>query len=195
MNTEHTDQSVLRELLRKARSRRQLLLSLRGAAITVGVIAVVLLLTGWTAHRYRYNASALIVLRIGALLTVLATFYFALLRPLLKRITDTRLARLIEEKSPGIEDRLVTAVEYSNERTGARFTGARQPSLSRRKQRFRDARRPQHHSTFTSVALRRRSARESAFVRRRFEMGTARDLGRRRAARHADRRSLHRQTR
>ena len=43
MNTEYTDQSVLRELLRKARSRRQLLLSLRGVAITVGVVAVVLL--------------------------------------------------------------------------------------------------------------------------------------------------------
>jgi uncharacterized protein DUF4175 len=117
MNTEYTDQSVLRELLRKARSRRQLLLSLRGVAITVGVVAVVLLLTGWAAHRYRYNTSALLVLRIGALLTVLATFYFALVRPLLKRITDARLARLIEEKSPGSEDRLVTAVEFSNDGT------------------------------------------------------------------------------
>src|SRR4026208_1299910 len=114
MNTEHTDQSVLRELLRKARSRRQLLLSLRGVAITVGVIAVVLLLTGWTAHRYRYNTTALIVLRIGALLTVLATFYFALVRPLLKRITDARLARLIEERTFGAEDRLVTAVGFAN---------------------------------------------------------------------------------
>lgn len=115
MNTEYTDQSVLRELLRKARSRRQLLLSLRGVAITVGVVAVVLLLTGWAAHRYRYNTSALLVLRSGALLTVLATFYFALVQPLLKRISDARLARLIEEKSPGVEDRLVTAVEFANE--------------------------------------------------------------------------------
>src|SRR5688500_4615759 len=114
MNTEYTDQNVLRELLHKARSRRQLLLSLRGVAISLGVVAAVLLLTGWAAHRYRYNTSALLVLRIGALLTVLATIYFALLRPLLKRISDTRLARLIEERSPGTEDRLVTAVEFSN---------------------------------------------------------------------------------
>lgn len=107
--------NLLDDLLRKARSRRQLLLSLRGVAITVGVVAVVLLLTGWAAHRYRYNTAALLVLRIGALLTVLATFYFALLRPLLKRISDARLARLIEERSPGVEDRLVTAVEFANE--------------------------------------------------------------------------------
>ena len=113
MNTEYTDQSLLQDLLRKARSRRQLLLSLRGVAVCLGTVAVVLLLTGWAAHRYRYNASALLVLRIGALLTCVATLYFALLRPLLKRITDTRLARLIEEKSPGTEDRLTTAVEFS----------------------------------------------------------------------------------
>ena len=114
MNTEYTDQSLLHDLLRKARSRRQLLLTLRGVAIVVATVAVVLLLTGWAAHRYRYNTSALLVLRIAALLTCLATLYFALLRPLLKRITDTRLARLIEERSPGVEDRLVTAVEFSD---------------------------------------------------------------------------------
>jgi len=106
---------VLQELLRRVRSRRQLLLSLRGIAISVGVVAVVLLLTGWVAHRYRYNGSALIMLRIGALLMCLATLYFALLRPLLKRISDARLARLIEEHSPGTEDRLVTAVEYTDD--------------------------------------------------------------------------------
>ena len=115
MNTDYTDQSLLKELLRKARMRRQLLLSLRGVAISLGVVAAVLLLTGWAAHRYRYNGNALLVLRIGAVLMVLTTIYFALLRPLLKRITDTRLARLIEERSPGTEDRLVTAVEFAKD--------------------------------------------------------------------------------
>jgi len=108
------ESNVLQDLLRRARSRRQLLLSLRGVAISLGVVAVLLLLTGWVAHRYRYNGGALLTLRIGALLMVLATLYFALLRPLFKRISDARLARLIEEHSPGAEDRLVTAVEYSN---------------------------------------------------------------------------------
>lgn len=106
--------NLLQDLLRKARSRRQLLLSLRGVAISLGVVAAVLLLTGWAAHRYRYNGAALIVLRVGALLTVLATIYFALVRPLLKRISDARLARLIEERTIGTEDRLVTAVECAN---------------------------------------------------------------------------------
>src|SRR5690242_5814236 len=115
MNTDLTDQNLLENLLRQLRSRRQLLLTLRGVAVSVAVVAVVLLLTGWTAHRYRYNGSALLVLRAGAVLMCLATIYFALVRPLLKRITDTRLARLIEERTPGTEDRLVTAVEFAND--------------------------------------------------------------------------------
>jgi hypothetical protein len=106
--------NLLHDLLRRARSRRQLLLTLRGVAISVGVVAGLLLLTGWAAHRYRYNGAALMTLRIGALLMVLATIYFALIRPLFKRISDAKLARLIEEHSPGADDRLVTAVEYSN---------------------------------------------------------------------------------
>jgi len=107
------DTTVLEDLLHRARRRRQLLLTLRGVAISIGVVAIVLLLTGWAAHRFRTNNAAIIVLRVGALLTVLATIYFALVHPLLKRISDARLARLIEERSPGTDDRLVTAVEYS----------------------------------------------------------------------------------
>ncbi|HVF24234.1 MAG TPA: DUF4175 family protein, partial [Pyrinomonadaceae bacterium] len=111
----HPETNLLQDLLRRARARRQLLLTLRGVAISVGVVAVVLLLTGSVAHRYRYNGSALLVLRVGALLMCVATIYFALLRPLLRRISDARLARLIEEHSPGTENRLVTAVEYAND--------------------------------------------------------------------------------
>src|SRR6185503_14671137 len=108
----YNNQTVL-DVLRRLRTRRRLLLCLRGIAICLSVIALVLLLTGWSAHRYRYNDGALIALRIGALLTVLATIFFALVYPLWKKISDTRLARLIEERTPGIDDRLVTAVEYS----------------------------------------------------------------------------------
>ena len=60
------DTNLLQDLLRRARSRRQLLLSLRGVAISLGVVAALLLLTGWAAHRYRYSFSALLTLRIGA---------------------------------------------------------------------------------------------------------------------------------
>src|SRR5881409_1136905 len=106
----HPETSVLQNLLRQARRRRQLLLSLRGIAITICVVAGVLLLTGWAAHRFRTNNNVILVLRISALLICLTTLYFALIRPLLRRISDSRLARLIEERTPGTDDRLVAAV-------------------------------------------------------------------------------------
>jgi hypothetical protein len=109
--TAESDQ--LKDLLRRAQTRRQWLLALRGIAICIGVMAALLLLTGWAAHRYRYSGAALLMLRAVAFLTVIASFYFALVRPLLKRIGDARLARLIEERSPDTKDRLVAAVEYS----------------------------------------------------------------------------------
>ncbi|HEY6248219.1 MAG TPA: DUF4175 family protein [Pyrinomonadaceae bacterium] len=107
------ESSLLQNVLRQTRRRRQLLIVLRGVAIILCAFAAVLLLSGWAAHRFRTNTAALIVLRIGALLACLATLYFALIHPLLKRISDSRIARLIEERTPGSEDRLVSAIEYS----------------------------------------------------------------------------------
>src|SRR5215471_9364186 len=110
----YPDRNNLRNLLRRLRARRQLLLTLRGVAIVLSAGAAVLLLTGWAAHRYRHNDNALLVLRVGAVITFLATVYLALVRPLWKRITDIRLARLIEEHNPLAEDRLVSAIECSD---------------------------------------------------------------------------------
>ena len=110
-----SESSLLESVLRQTQRRRQLLIVLRGVAIILCAVAAVLLLSGWAAHRFRTNTAALIVLRIGALLTCLATLYFALIYPLLKRITDARIARLIEEHTPGTDDRLVAAIEYSPE--------------------------------------------------------------------------------
>jgi hypothetical protein len=85
--------------------------------------AAILLLTGWAAHRYRYNDTALLALRLGALITFLATAYLAIVRPLWKRISDARLARLIEEHHPAAQDRLVTAIECSSD--------SRDPNISK----------------------------------------------------------------
>jgi len=111
----YPDRNNLHNLLTRLRARRRLLIVLRGVAIILTAGAAILLLTGWAAHRYRHNENALPMLRLGALITFLATAYLALVRPLWKRIADTRLARLIEEKNPVAEDRLVTAIEYSEE--------------------------------------------------------------------------------
>src|SRR5215217_7313171 len=113
-----SNSTTLTDLLHRLRTRRRWLLILRGLAISIAVMAALLLLTGWAAHQYRHNPSALLTLRIGSVLIFLTTIYFALVRPMLNRLGDARLARLIEEHVPDADDRLVTAVEYSEvERT------------------------------------------------------------------------------
>src|SRR5437868_1232541 len=119
----YPDRNNLRNLLRRLRTRRQLLLILRGVAIVLSAGAGILLLTGWAAHRYRHNDNALLSLRLGALVTLIGIGYLALIRPLWKRIADVRLARLVEERNPSAEDRLVTALECSTE--------ARDPHISK----------------------------------------------------------------
>ncbi|HEX8138120.1 MAG TPA: DUF4175 family protein [Pyrinomonadaceae bacterium] len=115
-------------LLRSVRGRRRVLLVLRGAAVCLCVGALSLLLMGWAAHRYRQSEAAVVALRFGALAVFLATAYLSLLRPLLKRIGDARLARLIEERTPGASDRLVTAVEFAD---GGQERGASAAILNR----------------------------------------------------------------
>ncbi|MFL6332552.1 MAG: DUF4175 family protein [Pyrinomonadaceae bacterium] len=114
----------LQKLLRSARRRRRLLIVLRGAAVCLGVGACVLLLTGWGAYRYRQSEGALLALRVGALVALLAAVYVALVRPLARRIGDARLARFIEERARGTEDRLVTAVEFGEGEEARRVSRA-----------------------------------------------------------------------
>jgi hypothetical protein len=114
---------ALNELLRAARRRRRLKVALRGAAACLGAGAAVLLLTGWGAHRYGQSGGALVAWRLGALAAFAAAVYVSLLRPLARRVSDVRLARFIEERAPGTEDRLVTAVELDAE--------GRAPDISR----------------------------------------------------------------
>src|SRR5262249_48967141 len=69
-----------------------------------------------------FNTAALVSLRIFAVLSVVAAVYFALVRPLRRRASDAQIARLIEEKHPGIEERFVSAIEFSGEEGRATFS-------------------------------------------------------------------------
>ncbi|HVF27647.1 MAG TPA: DUF4175 family protein, partial [Pyrinomonadaceae bacterium] len=102
-------------LIHAARRRRQLLIALRGVAIFLFACAAIILLTGWAANRYRYNDAALLSLRVGAVVALLAAVYLALVRPLWKRVSDAQLGMLIEERRPDLSHRLVSAIEFSTQ--------------------------------------------------------------------------------
>src|SRR5262245_11483429 len=104
------------------RKRRNLLIVLRGSAITIAATATMLVIAALAAYRFRFSTAALVSLRIFAVLSVVAAVYFALVRPLRRRVSDAQLARLVEEKHPGVEDCFVSAIEFSGEEGRATFS-------------------------------------------------------------------------
>ncbi len=111
-------------IISAVRKRRNLLIILRGLAMTIVVTAAMLVIAGLAAYRFRFNTAALASLRILAVLSVIAAVYFAIVRPLCRKISDAQLARLVEEKHPGINDRFVSAIEFSEEERRAAFSPA-----------------------------------------------------------------------
>src|ERR1700730_5949742 len=99
---------VITQVRRRIRTRD----ALRGAAFTVAVAAGSLLIVALTAGLLKQRHAALIALRlVPVVLTTFAAYLF-LVRPLRSKLSESSLARLIEERCK-LEDRLVTAVEYS----------------------------------------------------------------------------------
>src|SRR5215468_1988714 len=102
------------ELLQKiaiVRSRWKAFLWLRGLAWVLGVAIVSLLLGLAVANSPGMSFGAVMGLRLVLLAAVIVTIVKALVLPLRRTPTDTQLARFIEEKNPGLQDRLVSAVD------------------------------------------------------------------------------------
>src|SRR5438874_4745583 len=102
------------ELLRKialVRGRWKAFLWFRGLAWILGVMVVSLLVALVLANSASISGWAVNLLRLGLIAAVVLTIFKALVLPLRRTPTDTQIARFIEEKNPGLEDRLVSAVE------------------------------------------------------------------------------------
>ncbi|HSB11298.1 MAG TPA: DUF4175 family protein [Blastocatellia bacterium] len=100
------------EVVKQVRKRIRIRNTLRGVVITLAVAALSLVIVALVAGLLKQHRAALAALRIlPVMLSAIAAWLFVA-RPLRAKLDDSRIARLIEEKS-GLGDRLVTAVEYS----------------------------------------------------------------------------------
>ncbi len=100
--------------IQKVRRRRTEVVAARGAVLVLAAIALLLILGGFGAYRFRYHTTVLVALRLGAIAGFIVAAYYALLRPLRHRASDGQVARLIEERQSGLENRLVSAVEFGS---------------------------------------------------------------------------------
>ena len=102
------------ELLQKigiVRSKWKMFLWFRGLSWVLGVLVASLLIGLAVANTPSTPTWAVTGLRLAFIAAFIFTVFRALVMPLRRVPDDTQLARFVEEKNPGLEDRLVSAVE------------------------------------------------------------------------------------
>lgn len=100
------------EIVSQVRSRIRARQISRGVTLTLAATVVWVIIAGFLAGRLRDGGAMLILLRFSPILVAGVSAWFFIARPLRSSLDSARLARLVEERT-GLNDRLVTAVEYS----------------------------------------------------------------------------------
>ena len=110
---------ILEQTIRNFRRRRTGLLVLRGVALSLGLLAILLLVTGLVAWRFRGQEWMVQALRLLTAGGVGLALYLTLWRPLRRHVSDRQIARYLEERTEGLSEELVTAVEFIGQREEA----------------------------------------------------------------------------
>ena len=101
----------LQSKINEVRNRLKWITAAKGLALALAFSLAVLVVAVYCADHWNYSDRAVTMARLFSVLAIAAVFGWFLVRPLLKRIEDVRVARYIEERHPALQDRLVSAVE------------------------------------------------------------------------------------
>ena len=104
-------EKAIRSLLRTVRRRWRLRLLLRGLAWTAGLTLAVAFLASAALEPMRFEAQAVTWARILTWGTLLVTAGWTLVRPLLRRVDDTKVALYLEEHEPSLDHTVVSALD------------------------------------------------------------------------------------
>src|SRR4051812_43233164 len=95
----------VREYLNGIRRRMRLAITARGLAVlSVAVLLLTVLAVLW-ANAWRFSDPAVRFSRAVLFLAIILIVVQFLARPLLRRLSDARLARFVEERHPELRDR------------------------------------------------------------------------------------------
>jgi hypothetical protein len=109
----------LLDTIRRVRRRWRLALVLRGAAICAAAVLILLALSAFGFARFGLSPHAILTARVLVTLASAAVFVAAVLLPLLRRVSDARVALYIEEREPALQAVLISAVELARDDHGA----------------------------------------------------------------------------
>ena len=108
----------LGSVIRDVRRRWRLRLALHGLTWVVGVTAVMLLLASFGMERLGFTPQSILVARVVAYVAILGVTAVFLVRPLVRRVPDQRVALYLEEHEPSLDAAVVSAVEQRETRPG-----------------------------------------------------------------------------
>jgi len=103
------DDELLR-VVRSVRNRWRLRVVLRGAAIALLTGLGLVLAGAWAIDAFRFDQTAIMVVRLVSYLAWAGVVGWVVVRPLLRRVSDERVALYLEEHEPSLDGRVVSAV-------------------------------------------------------------------------------------
>lgn len=106
-------QQQLLRVVRTVRNRWRLKVLLRGVAQALLAGAALLLVVGYAVDATRFDATTVNVLRALTYLVLATLAAFFIGRPLLRRVSDERVALYLEENEPALRGHLTSALELS----------------------------------------------------------------------------------
>ncbi|MEE8062317.1 MAG: DUF4175 family protein [Gemmatimonadales bacterium] len=110
-----TDREQLLSVVRSVRNRWRLRVFLRGAAILMLSAAALLLIAGFVIDIFRFDATAVTITRVLSYIVFGVILLKVLILPLLRRVSDQRVALYLEEHEPSLEGRVISAVEFGSD--------------------------------------------------------------------------------
>jgi len=99
------------EIVRSVRLRWRLRVFLRGLGILLAVAVVALLFSAYGMDLFRFDDTAVLWFRIVTYTTLVLVFVRILVLPLLKRVSDERVALYLEEHEPSLSGHVMTGIE------------------------------------------------------------------------------------
>ena len=112
---------VLR-VIRHVRNRWRLRVAVRGFSVLIAAALGTFLASSYGLEVFRFSPTSIVAFRIVTYLVLIGAGWWLFIRPLLRRVSDERVALYLEEHEPSLQSALLSAVEETNK--GERSAGA-----------------------------------------------------------------------
>ena len=123
--TQPSERETLLALVHTARRRLRIRQALQGSSVAAVIALILALIGSYALDYFRFSPAAVLIFRTLVVALPLGLLAWLVVRPLLSRVPDARVALYLEEHAPALEARLLSAVEY----VGVDHHALRSPAL------------------------------------------------------------------